>query len=165
MADFIFESRNYKDSIAENKLLHAMLYGISKTLDERISSSTGYPTLAMIGSNMINCLKGYGFKSTLSKDPHKRILHLCKFYADAGMVKRISIKMEDIVQLHVYGLFNLSIFADLHLEKKLRHIRLCPLLAMVLSQLSDIGYVPELKELKYDRNEDKWGMHFEILRM
>ncbi len=166
MADFIFESKNYKDSIVENKLLHALLYGISKTLDEKVSSHEGYSTLARIGKHMIKYLKRYGFKPTLSRDPYERIVHLCKFYTDEGMVKKIVVKMTDnTVQLHTHGLFGSPVFADLHLEKKLRHIRPCPLLAMILSQSSEIQYVPEIKELKYDKKADIWDMHLEIMRV
>lgn len=166
MTDVVFEAKGYKDSIAENRILHSFLYGLSKTLEDKIEPGMGYSTLSRIGHYMIQYLRKYGFKPTLSKDPYERIIHLCKFYTDEGMVRRINLKMmNSVVQLKAHGIFGSPVFADLHIEKGLKHIRPCPLLAVILAELSEIGYVPGISRLEYDKDKDIWYIDMEILTM
>jgi len=163
--DVVFEAKKYKDSLTENRILHSLLYGISKTLGE-IKPTMGYSTLSRIGSYMIQYLKEYGFKPTSSEDPYERIIHLCKFYTDEGMVRKINLKMmNNAVQVKAYGVFGSPVFADLYIKRGLEHIRPCPLLAMVLAQLSEIGYIPEIRKLDYDKDNDIWHIDLEILKM
>ena len=166
MTETVFEAREYKESIRENKLLHSLLYGLSKTLEEEIQPGMGYSALSRVGTHMIQYLGRYGFKPIESEDPYERIMHLCRFYTDEGMVRKIYLKKEDGgIKIKAHGLFGSCVFADLHLETGVEHTRPCPLFAMILSQLSEIGYMPKIRKLDYDAGEDLWEIDLEVLKM
>lgn len=166
MTEILFKARKYKESLGEDKLLHSLLYGLSKTLEEEIKPGMGYSALSRIGTHMIQYLRKYGFRLIKSNDPYKRIVHLCRFYTDEGMVRRIYLKEDNNrIKLKAHGLFGSSVFADLHLEKGLKHIRPCPLFAMILSQLSEIGYIPKIIKLDYEKEKDLWEIDLEVLRV
>jgi len=166
MTKTVFETKEYRESIRENKLLHSLLYGLSKTLEEEIQPGMGYSALSMVGTHMIRYLGRYDFESIESKDPYERIVHLCRFYTDEGMVRKIHLKRDNgEIKLKAHGLFGSEVFADLHLEKGLEHTRPCPLFAMILSQLSEIGHMPKIRKLDYDEGEDLWEIDLEVLKM
>ena len=69
------------------------------------------------------------------------------------------------VELKTYQTFGSPVFCDLHLEKGLKHIRPCPLIAMILARLSEIKYVPEIKKLSCDKAKETAYLELEIHEM